>query len=286
MILPLVFYLLQVTTIRWVRTGLLAAGFLLIVATVLTYSRGAFIGISAMGLVFWLRSPSKIKSAVFILVTTGLVYSFAPDSWFERMQSTENYEVDASALGRITMWQIGLEIAANRPVVGGGFRITFWPDNTKRLIGATADNYAFFDKPRAEHSIYFDVLSEHGYVGLMIFLIITFYSMYNCFWLVRKTRRRSDLVWANLLGRMGQGVLVGYWVCGAFLSQAYLDEYWCMVFLFDAARRVVTRELTAGSDRIERLGLLNLPRRSALAGTELPVRSRGSVDVAADREHR
>jgi hypothetical protein len=42
---------------------------------------------------------------------------------------------------------------------------------------------------------------------------------------------------------MGQATLVGYWAAGTFLSQTYLDEYWCAIFIFDAARRVVSKEI-------------------------------------------
>jgi len=42
---------------------------------------------------------------------------------------------------------------------------------------------------------------------------------------------------------MGQAVLVGFWVGGAFQSLAYFDEYWGLLFIFDAARRVVAKEI-------------------------------------------
>jgi hypothetical protein len=29
----------------------------------------------------------------------------------------------------------------------------------------------------------------------------------------------------------------------AVASQAYLDEYWCMIFIFDPARRLVSKQL-------------------------------------------
>jgi hypothetical protein len=98
--------------------------------------------------------------------------------------------------------------------------------------------------PRATHSSYFEVLTEHGYVGLVLFLLIGIYSWSNCSWLIRHARERPDLAWANLLGRMGQAALVGYWVGGAFASLAYLDEYWGILFMFDAARRIVAREIS------------------------------------------
>src|SRR5437899_2832070 len=87
----------------------------------------------------------------------------------------------------------------------------------------------------AAHSIYFDVLSEHGWVGLALFLMIGVYSWMNCSWLIRRSRGRPELAWATVLGKMGQAVLVGFWVGGAFQSLAYFDEYWCLLFSFDAA---------------------------------------------------
>jgi hypothetical protein len=81
-----------------------------------------------------------------------------------------------------------------------------------------------------------------------LFLAIAAYSWFTCAWLIRNTRDRPDLAWANLLGRMGQGVLVGYWVAGTFSSLAYFDQYWCVLFIFDAARRLVAKEIApAGS---------------------------------------
>src|SRR5437899_13038523 len=91
----------------------------------------------------------------------------------------------------------------------------------------------------AAHSIYFDVLSEHGWVGLVLFLMIGAYSWLNCSWLIRRSRNRPELAWANVLGKMGQAVLAGYWIGGAFQSLSYFDEYCGLLMSFDPARRVV-----------------------------------------------
>jgi probable O-glycosylation ligase (exosortase A-associated) len=242
MILPLVFYQWHLATNRHIRRGLMLMGFLVALAVFFTYSRGALVGSCAMGAVFWLRSRAKFTTGVLIATLAVSIYSFAPDQWFKRMGTIETYEEDGSAMSRIHLWQISLHIADLHPVTGGGFRVTFWPNITNNMLRGT--NLEKLTKPRAAHSIYFDVLSEHGWVGLFLFLAIFGYSWTNCVWLVRRTRRRPDLAWANLLGRMGQAVLVGYATAGAFASQAYLDEYWCIIFVFDAARRLVAKELT------------------------------------------
>jgi probable O-glycosylation ligase (exosortase A-associated) len=237
----LLFYQRHLATNRHLRRGLMVMGFLVTLAVFFTYSRGALVGVCAMGAVFWLRSRAKFTTGLLIAALAVSIYSFAPDEWFKRMGSIESYQEDGSAMGRINLWKVSLRIAELHPVTGGGFRVTYWPTITNNMLRGT-DLYRL-EKPRATHSIYFDVLSEHGWVGLFLFLVILGYSWMNCRWLVRHSRDRPDLAWANVLGRMGQAVLVGYATAGAFASQAYLDEYWCIIFIFDAARRLVAKQL-------------------------------------------
>jgi probable O-glycosylation ligase (exosortase A-associated) len=168
------------------------------------------------------------------------VFTFVPKAWFDRMGSLTHYEDDGSATSRIDFWRASLRIAANNPFVGGGFNVTLWPNALNPLLQGT--DIPKYDRGRAAHSSYFEVLSEHGWVGLALFLMIGAYSWRNCSWLIRRSRGRPDLAWANLLGRMGQAAIVGYSVAGAFASLAYLDEYWAVLFIFDATRRIVARQ--------------------------------------------
>jgi putative inorganic carbon (HCO3(-)) transporter len=245
LILPLMFYKWQYTENRHIRRGLIVMAILVIIADLSTYSRGALVGLCAMGAVTFLRSRAKLAIGV-LIVTVGLAaYAFAPPQWFNRMESIETYEQDSSAMSRIYMWQVGLQIAEEYPLFGGGFKRTIYPETVNPFLHGIPR----MTVRRDLHSIYLVVLSEHAWFGLALFLAIAGCSWINCSWLVRQSRGRSDLVWANLLGRMGQATLVGYWTAGAFVSQAYLDEYWCVIFIFDAARRVVSREIarTAGA---------------------------------------
>jgi probable O-glycosylation ligase (exosortase A-associated) len=241
--LPLVFYQWHLATNRHVRRGLMLMGFLVTLAVFFTYSRGALVGVCAMGAVFWLRSRAKFTTALLIAALAVSIYSVAPEQWFKRMGTIETYQDDGSAMSRIHLWQVSLRIAELHPITGGGFRVTFWPTVTNNMLRGT--DLGRLTKPRAAHSIYFDALSEHGWVGLFLFLMIFGYSWVNCAWLIRHSRNKPDLVWANLLGRMGQAVLVGYATAGAFASQAYLDEYWCIIFIFEAARRLLAKEITS-----------------------------------------
>jgi putative inorganic carbon (HCO3(-)) transporter len=241
LILPLIFYQWHVVTNRHLRRALMAMAFLVTLAALFTYSRGALVGLCAMGLVLWLRSRAKVWTGLLIVVVAISMYSFAPDKWVQRMGTIETYQDDGSAMSRINLWKISLRIAELHPVTGGGFRVTYWTTITNNMLRGT--HLPRLEKPRAVHSIYFDALSEHGWVGLALFLLILIYSFWNCAWLMRRSRHRPDLAWANALGRVGQAALVGYATAGAFASQAYLDEYWCIIFIFEAARRLVAKEI-------------------------------------------
>ena len=241
LILPLLFYQWHLATNRHIRHGLMLMGFLVTLAVFFTYSRGALVGVCAMGAVFWLRSRAKFTTALLIAALAVSIYSFAPEQWFKRMGTIETYQNDGSAMSRLWLWKISLRIAELHPVTGGGFRVTYWPNVTNNMLRGT--DLDRLTKPRAAHSIYFEPLSEHGWVGLFLFLMILGYSWMNCGWLIRRSRNRPDLAWANLLGRMGQAALVGYATAGAFASQTYLDEFWCIIFIFEAARRLLAKEI-------------------------------------------
>ncbi len=75
---------------------------------------------------------------------------FMPEHWHERVASIFAYEEDASAQGRFESWRYALEVAREHPLVGGGFEIF------RGNQAATLEGY------RSAHSIYFEVLGEHG----------------------------------------------------------------------------------------------------------------------------
>lgn len=260
MILPLLFYQWHIAANRHLRRGLMIMGFLVSLAIIFTYSRGAFLGLSAMGAVFWLRSRAKLATGLLVFAVVLAVYSFVPHEWFDRMTTINDPENP-----RIWLWQVSLRVAELHPIVGGGFKVTYWPAITNAMLEGSDLKRLII--PRATHSIWFDALSEHGWIGLVLFVSIAGYSLFSCSWLIRHTRGRPDLAWANLLGRMGQSSLVGFWVSGTFASLAYFDEYWCIIFIFDAARRIVAKQITSPASAF-RSPALDVARSGARARSD------------------
>jgi probable O-glycosylation ligase (exosortase A-associated) len=272
-ILPLLFYQWHIAVNQNVRRGLMVMGFLVSLAIVFTYSRGALVSLCAMGALFWVRSRAKFATGILIVAVGLFVYNFVPQHWFNRMETIETYEADPSATGRIEYWNIALRIAEVHPILGGGFWVTYSPGITNAMLQGT--NLPRLTAPRATHSIWFETLSEHGWVGFALFVAIGGYSLLSCSWLIRHSRGRPELAWANMLGRMGQSALVGFWAGGTFNSLAYFDEYWCIIFIFGAARRVVAKEIIAPVSRFRSAPAIGVAPGAITAAT-LP-RSDGSL---------
>ncbi|WP_296443750.1 putative O-glycosylation ligase, exosortase A system-associated [Rhodoferax sp. UBA5149] len=214
MVIPLINYLRVVATRPWIRHGLLALMLLCAVSVFGSQSRGALLAVSAMGLVLWLRSERKIVTGFWVGVIALALLAFMPGSWEQRMNTIGSYEQDHSAMGRVDAWKMTINLA-NRNFFGGGFEI-YRPDI-----------YAIFapDSPQHQgaHSIYFSVLGEHGYVGLILFIAIWVLAFRTAGKLRQDAKKRAESLWLHHLAGMCQVSLVGYLVGGSFLALAYFD---------------------------------------------------------------
>ena len=236
-ILPLLWYVWHVTDRRWLRYALLAASGLCVLSILGSQSRGALLALIAMLGMLWLKSTHKLVTGTLGLFALALGLLFMPAEWMERMQSIQNYQEDPSALGRINAWRFALNLASDHPVVGGGFE-TFTPE----LFLTYAPNPTKFHDA---HSIFFEVLAEQGYIGLILFVFMGLLTLLMASRTIRMARGRDDLQWAAVLSGMLQVSLIGYTVGGLFLGLAYFDLPYSLLALVVATHSVVVRELRA-----------------------------------------
>jgi probable O-glycosylation ligase (exosortase A-associated) len=174
------------------------------------------------------------------------VLSYAPERWFGRVQTIETYGEDESAQSRLWLWQMSWAMALKHPVTGAGVNWGWnlnWANQELRDSGL-----APLTKPRALHSIWFEMLSCHGFLGLALFIGVIIVGVVDARWLIRQTRNKPDLEWANQFGRMLQASIAGYVVGGSFVSLNMYDGFYAVVLLGAAARRIVAAEL-ATQDR-------------------------------------
>lgn len=223
MTIPLMRYLHLQASKVWVKWGLTAAMGLTIVAILGTQSRGALLGLAVMGtMLIW---KTRRRFALFVVMGAVLFagLSFMPGSWHERMQSIENYQQDQSALGRINAWKFAFNLAKARPLLGGGNQ-AFTSDLFARYAPDPANVHD-------SHSIYFEVLAEHGFVGLALFMLLGWFAWRSCSLVAKQARSNPNGRWVADLANMLQVSMVGFATSGAFLGLAYFDLYYHLIAL-------------------------------------------------------
>ncbi len=217
MIVPLMFYLRKVTPNIWVKRGMLLAIVLSLAAALGSQSRGALITLVAVGGFFWLKSKGKLITGALMLVAITVFIPLMPESWHERMDTITNYEQDVSAMQRINSWQYSMNIADDR-FTGGGLQS--WSKETFAVY-APYPQWVY-----VAHSIYFSIIADHGWPGLVMFLLILALTWRNLSQTIKRTHHDSD---ANMLARMLQVSLIAYMSGGAFLSLSYFDLPWHII---------------------------------------------------------
>jgi probable O-glycosylation ligase (exosortase A-associated) len=220
MTIPLMRYLQLQSENKWIKIGLVVAMLLTAAAILGTHSRGALVGIVAIGIFFWVKSPYKMGSTIMVGVVAMMVLMFMPQSWWDRMNTIQTYEEDSSAQTRIISWQTAINVA-NDNILGGGANMFTLATYQKYSPDPSYVNDA--------HSIYFEMLGEQGWIGLFLFLLLAIMTWRTSSKLNKTYRNVPDKKWVADLAAMVQVSLIGYYTAGAFLGLAYYDYYYNLV---------------------------------------------------------
>lgn len=224
MTIPLMYFLRSVVSSKWLKILLLATMGLSAMAILGSQSRGAFLAVLAMALFLWFKGQKKFFGGAVLIMLLPLAIGFMPDSWTERMRTIETYEQDSSAMGRINAWTMAFNLANDRPLVGGGFEI-YTPKVFAKYAPDPTDVHS-------AHSIYFQIMGEHGYVGLALFIAIGVVAWSTANRIIKLSRKKAEDAWAANLARSIQVSLIGYAVGGAFVNIAYWEiQYFEIVAL-------------------------------------------------------
>lgn len=216
MTIPLMRYLQLSSPHRYVRLALTAIMVLSAVAVLGTYSRGALVAVLAMLAFLWWRSKHKISLLLLMLVVTPVALLSMPGKWYERMDTIATYGEERSAQMRLNAWQTMMNVAKDRPIVGGGFELAY-----RDVYQKYAPDPGF--PPQVAHSIYFQALGEHGFVGLAIYLLMFAVVWHKANRIIRLHQHDPGLAWATDFARMMQVTVVAFAVGGAFLSLVNFD---------------------------------------------------------------
>jgi O-antigen ligase len=249
---------------RWLSG---VVGGLLVVAIVVSFSRGGFVALAAAALFCWLASRHKLRGLIAVALAAVLLVTAAPEtgrtgeSYVERLRTMFN-TAEGTAESRQFLWTTAWNMWRTNPIlgVGGG--------NYPYLVGRFQPK-DFLKRDYLErdwsgtvtHSVYFEVLAEQGTAGI----VLLGYIIWAHFRTIRRLRRqaasqpmippdvRRDV---ELYGGALGGAMTGYCAAGAFLSVTYYPYLWYFSAMAVALEHMVRKEVKVVPDVGSGLGLL------------------------------
>jgi probable O-glycosylation ligase (exosortase A-associated) len=220
-ILPLLLYagrdsLLGVER-RFLRIILLGAAFAALMVLIGTAARTGLIALGALVVLSVLHSRSKLKAIAVIALLPIVSFPFITSDWTARMDTMSNIDEESSALGRIVVWRWTLDYAKEHPLMGGGFEA--YLANAGQLAGYSRPGEVVINPStgKAFHNIFIQVLGEHGYVGLALYVAMIIHLLRTS----RRLAKRATESWRRSLGMCVFISTTVYCVGGMFIGVAF-----------------------------------------------------------------
>ena len=220
-----------------------------VIGVVSTSSRGGFLGLVAVGLYCWYKSPRKLASTFSIGLLILAMLLLAPESYWQRLQTIQWEVLDGSTDGsggdRLHSWKAAWDMFLDHPVLGVGPQNYPW--NVEPYEGP--EGYmGRFHGGRVAHSLYFTLLPELGMVGIVLFGGMLYYILRDL-----RFVRRYDLAKSIRVVHSGTeesvylsltltASLIGLLVNGAFISVLYYPSFWILMGFVVALRKVSALE--------------------------------------------
>jgi putative inorganic carbon (hco3(-)) transporter len=218
--LPITLWLFTYSRHAVARLLCVAMLLLFVAGVIASQSRGGLLGLSVVGVLMIYGSRYRVPMATAAVALGLLIVVAAPPQTWERYSTIKDYDHEESAQNRLYLWQAGLQMWADHPVIGvgpGAFSIAYGLE----YLHSTAPTRAWFQA----HNAVVQVASELGTLGL-----IAWAGMIAAGFIALREARHLLMPFVSTdmdaLPRIQLGValrsaLVGYLVCALFLSRAY-----------------------------------------------------------------
>ena len=161
-----------------------------------------------------------------------------PQEFWDRMDTItveEGENRDDSSAGRLHFWEVGVHMANAKPFTGVG-------------LGAFSLSYGHYNYEgtwpgeRSAHSVWFGVLGELGWTGLILLIANLTWAFWCCWRVHRIARTRAELRELRIYANALISALVVFSVSGSFLAAQTSEMFWHIVGLSTALRFIATAE--------------------------------------------
>ncbi len=228
--IPLMIYFASRARHSFVRIaywGMVAGNALTVLASM---SRGGVLALGATAFFVLIRSRNRFKIFITLIPILALAFALMPPEFYERISTIGSYDQDLSVKGRFEAWETAFNVANSR-LTGAGFE--FYKNASVWEIFSPPEAI-----PRAAHSIYFQLLGDQGFIGLLLYLFSIGWILYA---------RRLSSVKLTLpdfrdfvdLRRAGVLSIVSVMIGGASLSLAYWEGFLLLVGMISCLDNLV-----------------------------------------------
>lgn len=215
---------------------------------IVTYSRGGFLAGAALGLHYLLRSKRKVAACAAVMLVTLLIVPVLPQQFWDRMSTiddaAEDVEgADGSIQGRLHFWEVASVMVEDRPLTGVGH-------NAYNLHYNAYDfSLGEHGRGRSVHSSWLGVLSELGYPGLVLYLLILGNALRVCRRAQRLAKKHTELENIAAYATAVEAALLVCVVGGTFVIFQYNEMLWHTLALASVVDNLVRErvEVLAGS---------------------------------------
>lgn len=276
-VVPLAVLLVTRGETLFMRLAAGASGLLMISAVIATHSRGGFLGLAAMLLILlWQMGRGNPRIIAGGLVTIVLLVPFVPASYWHRMASITNDDLDDTGSResrRLVLWE-AFYTFVDHPWTGigaGQFQNYNPPGRTERWLET--------------HNAVLQVAAEMGIFGLTIFLFLIGRALLagrqarrllpRALGVVRRSRSLQAPVGGHAVITEGEAVFVrthaaamtaavaGWFFCAMFASVAYHWTFYYLLALAVAPREVLLDRLATARPSRARAARLALQEARA-----------------------
>ena len=229
----------------WARAVALLAAVASVAAILLTFSRGAVLGLGvALVSMLWRHRPSA-RAVAAVALAGVCALALSPADWVARLEAvpqavaalTGDQPDDAAIGGRASEFKVGIEMWLDHPLLGvgrGGYPPRYQDYSTDLGLDPRREE-------RQPHSLPVEVLAEQGVVGVVVFgglLIGAFRSLVVARRrLVAAGGRTTARDTVALLGAL-ETALLAYLATSLFLHLTFPRVLWMLVALAYAAPEV------------------------------------------------
>jgi probable O-glycosylation ligase (exosortase A-associated) len=250
--LPIVFLFTLKGNPAWMRWGMRALIVLLLIALLLTGSRGSLLTFVTMFVLALAVSRRRMLLLPAAAVLAAAIWVLLPPQYQARYETVDHLKHDESYQNRLISWDGGIHMFLHNPLTGIGIGnyvdangAKYWPTKPRFYLDA--------------HSLYFKILGELGLLG-----VITFTAFVATFFKVN-ARIRALLLeqgdappWLRFYPLACNLVIIGLLYCG----YAYHDVYRSTWYFFAALSAALL--LTLERERTSRLPAAGEPAALAL----------------------